>query len=218
MHYYLVAPTSIARSDQALFTYHSTDELPVGSVVLLELGHKKVPGVVFRPTTKPKFKTKEVLEIIETKPIPEDLLGLSTWMSEYYATHLATVLQTVLPSGLGKKRRGAYQQPEYPRRNRTNIVLNTEQISALKAIEKASPGTILLRGVTGSGKTRLYIEATKKAFGRGQSAIILVPEIALTAQFLDRFAERFGTRPAEWHSQLSPRKRARTWAAEGRCS
>jgi primosomal protein N' (replication factor Y) len=71
----------------------------------------------------------------------------------------------------------------------------------------------LLDGVTGSGKTEVYFEGVAENIRRNHQTLILMPEIALTAQFLDRFSERFGTRPAEWHSQLSPRKRARTWAA-----
>src|SRR5262245_53715310 len=71
----------------------------------------------------------------------------------------------------------------------------------------------LIDGVTGSGKTQVYFEAIAECVRRRRQALVLMPEIALTAQFLDRFAERFGARPAEWHSQLSQRLRARTWAA-----
>jgi primosomal protein N' (replication factor Y) len=71
----------------------------------------------------------------------------------------------------------------------------------------------LIDGVTGSGKTEVYFEAVAETIRRGRQSLVLLPEIALTAQFLDRFAARFGVRPAEWHSQLSPRKRARTWRA-----
>src|ERR1700722_1706072 len=71
----------------------------------------------------------------------------------------------------------------------------------------------LLDGVTGSGKTEVYFEAVADVIRAGRQSLILMPEIALTAQFLDRFAARFGVRPAEWHSELSPRKRARTWKA-----
>jgi primosomal protein N' (replication factor Y) (superfamily II helicase) len=71
----------------------------------------------------------------------------------------------------------------------------------------------LLDGVTGSGKTEVYFEAVADAIRAGRQSLILMPEIALTAQFLDRFAARFGVRPAEWHSEVSPRKRARTWKA-----
>ncbi len=66
----------------------------------------------------------------------------------------------------------------------------------------------LLEGVTGSGKTEVYFEAVAQALREGRQTLILMPEIALTAQFLDRFAARFGARPAEWHSGISPRKRA----------
>ena len=74
-------------------------------------------------------------------------------------------------------------------------------------------GVTLLDGVTGAGKTQVYFEAVGEIIRRGKQALVLVPEIALTSQFLDRFAQRFGVRPAEWHSQLSPRLRARTWHA-----
>jgi len=77
---------------------------------------------------------------------------------------------------------------------------------------KGGYGVTLLDGVTGSGKTQVYFEAVAETIRRGRQALVLVPEIALTTQFLDSFAARFGVRPAEWHSQLSPRLRARSWA------
>ena len=70
----------------------------------------------------------------------------------------------------------------------------------------------LLEGVTGSGKTEVYFEAVAAALQAGRQALILMPEIALTSQFLERFAARFGVRPAEWHSGVNPRKRARIWS------
>jgi primosomal protein N' (replication factor Y) len=71
----------------------------------------------------------------------------------------------------------------------------------------------LVDGVTGSGKTEVYFEAVAEAIRRGRQVLILMPEIALTGQFLDRFAARFGVRPAEWHSEIGQRKRQRTWHA-----
>jgi primosomal protein N' (replication factor Y) len=86
--------------------------------------------------------------------------------------------------------------------------------TALKAtVAKGGYSVTLLDGVTGSGKTEVYFEAVADTIRHGRQSLILMPEIALTAQFLDRFAARFGVRPAEWHSELSPRKRARTWRA-----
>ena len=71
----------------------------------------------------------------------------------------------------------------------------------------------LLEGVTGSGKTEVYFEAVAEALRQKRQALVLLPEIALTAQFLDRFAARFGARPAEWHSGLTERQRERVWTA-----
>jgi primosomal protein N' (replication factor Y) (superfamily II helicase) len=71
----------------------------------------------------------------------------------------------------------------------------------------------LLDGVTGSGKTEVYFEAIAETIRKRRQSLVLMPEIALTAQFLDRFTQRFGVRPAEWHSELGARKRARTWNA-----
>ncbi len=89
-----------------------------------------------------------------------------------------------------------------------------EAADALRAtVAHGGYSATLIDGVTGSGKTQVYFEAVAETVRRRRQALILMPEIALTAQVLDRFGERFGTRPAEWHSQLSPRKRARTWTA-----
>src|SRR5271154_191353 len=81
------------------------------------------------------------------------------------------------------------------------------------AVANGGYSVTLIDGVTGSGKTEVYFEAVADTIRAGRQSLILMPEIALTAQFLDRFSARFGTRPAEWHSQLTPRKRARTWRA-----
>jgi primosomal protein N' (replication factor Y) len=84
---------------------------------------------------------------------------------------------------------------------------------ALRAAVAAEAFSVtLLEGVTGSGKTEVYFEAIAAALAAGRQTLILMPEIALTAQFLDRFAARFGARPAEWHSGVAPRRRARIWS------
>lgn len=90
-----------------------------------------------------------------------------------------------------------------------------QQAQAARALRECvaqkSFSVTLLEGVTGSGKTEVYFEAVAQAIRDGRQALILMPEIALTGQFLDRFAARFGVRPAEWHSGVSQRKRYRIW-------
>src|SRR5436305_7280468 len=88
-----------------------------------------------------------------------------------------------------------------------------EAADALRAtIARGGFSTTLLEGVTGSGKTEVYFEAIAAALATGGQVLILMPEIALTGQFLDRFARRFGVRPAEWHSGVARRRRARLWS------
>ncbi|MBQ0750773.1 MAG: primosomal protein N' [Roseovarius sp.] len=76
-------------------------------------------------------------------------------------------------------------------------------------------GTTLLRGVTGSGKTEVYLEAVAEALRQGGQALVLLPEIALTAEFLTRVEARFGARPAEWHSGVTMTERRRVWKMVG---
>ncbi|HTV69938.1 MAG TPA: primosomal protein N', partial [Rhizobiaceae bacterium] len=87
-----------------------------------------------------------------------------------------------------------------------------------KAAANGEFGVTLLDGVTGSGKTEVYFEAVAAALERGKQVLILLPEIALTHAFLERFQDRFGAKPAEWHSDLPPRMREKVWrqVAEGR--
>jgi primosomal protein N' (replication factor Y) len=80
-----------------------------------------------------------------------------------------------------------------------------------QAVRERAYRPFLLEGVTGSGKTEVYFEAIAAALDNGGQALVLMPEIALTAQFLERFSARFGAKPAEWHSGVSERKRARIW-------
>ncbi len=86
----------------------------------------------------------------------------------------------------------------------------------VEAVAVRRAGVILLEGVTGSGKTEVYFEAVAAALRGGRQALVLLPEIALTATFLERFAARFGARPAEWHSSIGARRRHLIWHAVAR--
>jgi len=87
-----------------------------------------------------------------------------------------------------------------------------EAADALReTVAKGGFSATLLDGVTGSGKTEVYFEAIAEAVRKGRQVLILLPEIALTNAFLDRFHDRFGARPAEWHSELAPRTREKVW-------
>ena len=83
------------------------------------------------------------------------------------------------------------------------------------AVASGTYGTTLLRGVTGSGKTEVYLEAVAACLRSGRQALVLLPEIALTAEFLTRVEARFGAKPAEWHSGATMTERRRIWRMVG---
>lgn len=113
----------------------------------------------------------------------------------------------------------AIPEKRVPRPNpaHTDVEFTPQQNVAVHALRSAVDGdnfsVSLLDGVTGSGKTAVYFEAVASALEKGHQALIMLPEIALTSQFMGRFQERFGCAPAEWHSALSAGERGRIWRA-----
>lgn len=191
MHYYEVAPNQIIRAANATFTYGSMTKLAIGSLVTIEVGKKNYLGIVVKQVQKPSYETKEIATILDLPPLPSQLLELALWMASYYHTHLATTLQTVLPRGVQKTRRARSSPLHVPSRDRTHFLLTNDQTTAIRQINTVDDGTVILHGVTGSGKTHIYIELAKKLIEQGRSIIILVPEIALTSQLVDDFSHQF---------------------------
>ena len=107
--------------------------------------------------------------------------------------------------------------------DRAGATLEGDQVAAgdalVAAVAMGGYGTTLLKGVTGSGKTEVYLEAVAECLRHGRQALVLLPEIALTAEFLTRVEARFGTRPGEWHSGVTMTERRRLWrmVAAGGC-
>ncbi|WP_372617303.1 primosomal protein N' [Falsiroseomonas sp.] len=118
----------------------------------------------------------------------------------------------LVPALLPKGAAFPLPDPEHP-----GPVLGPEQAAAAEALRgKVATrefGVTLLTGVTGSGKTEVYLDAVAECLRQGRQALVLLPEIALSAQWLERFRRRFGVDPALWHSELSSRTRRETWRA-----
>lgn len=210
MHYYEVAPNKIVRAGSAFFTYEYSTKLSVGALVVIPVGKKEMIGVILRSALKPTYATKSIISVIETTPLPHQLVLLASWLSTYYLSPLAIVLQTMLPHGLLKNRRPMKPLAALHQRDRTNIVFNTEQQKVLANIEKNGAGTYLLEGVTGSGKTEIYIDLVKQSIAQGKSAIVLVPEIALTSQLVAEFAHHFEDIIIT-HSTMTESQRHQIW-------
>lgn len=213
MWFYEVAPTKIFRSGADFLTYQSDTKLVTGQIVSVPLGKQTVEGVVFTKVSQPSYATKPVTSIVEVTPLPKPLLDIAQWIGTYYRTPLATVLQTVLPRGLTKNRRAKSAKPVLESiRQRTQIVLNDDQQAAVQKSMDAIGETVLLQGVTGSGKTEVYKEITRRTLAEGRSAIILVPEISLTSQLVDEFAHEFPS-VLITHSHMTEAERHLAWKA-----
>lgn len=210
MHYFEVAPTQIVRPGSDVFTYSSNEPLSPGQIVVVEVGKRRMTGVVMRATLKPSYKTKDIYSVVENTPLPKPLVELAQWLSGYYLTPLALVLQTLLPRGIQKTRRVQPLVRLASKRDRTNIVFNNDQQIVVDTVNLSTPGTFLLQGITGSGKTEVYIEIAKQMVDSGKSVIILVPEIALTSQVVAEFSHHFENILLV-HSTLTEAKRHTTW-------
>ncbi|MDR0957537.1 MAG: hypothetical protein LBM09_03125, partial [Candidatus Nomurabacteria bacterium] len=105
MNFYEVSPIGIVGKDFHVLTYSSEENLSRGTIVEIPVGQRKFVGIILQKVPKPKFETKVILRAIFNTPLPESILKLHHWISEFYMTHPSTVWQTMLPSGLGKKRR-----------------------------------------------------------------------------------------------------------------
>lgn len=210
MNYYLVSSLRMIGGRDSELTYQSDADLLPGQIVSVSVGTKTVPAVVLRKTKKPTFETKPIVSILTTTPLPPQLIKLHGWLCGYYVSHAVAVWQTMLPSGLLKKRRNRTNSATQHRRERTNFVLNKAQTDAVKRIHDRPAKTSLLHGITGSGKTAIYIELAKQTLSAGKSVIILVPEIALTSQIIADFDEHFDDILVT-HSTMTEAARHQTW-------
>lgn len=207
-------------------TYSAPAELNIqrGQLVKVPLGRRPVLGVVLGPAPAPvgEMKLKAITSIDGQYPLlAEDVLQWLEWLAKYYI-HPAgsTAMLSYPPLKKQTKERKSKKAPVIPEMApSTAPILTEEQRSSIDGIN-AHPGfgVHLLFGVTGSGKTEVYLQLLEKVLAAGKTGLVLVPEISLTPQLVQRFAARFGDRIASMHSQLTERERTNQWwdIVEGR--
>ena len=195
-----------------VLTYDFDTSLSPGQIVLVPIGRRQVPGIVIKKVAQPNFQTKSILKVLYSKPLPKHLLKIIQFIHEYYLAPSGQVVSLILPQGVERQRRKTEQmfgdilktehQDNFP-----EIPLNMAQKKALEGLQKAPEATKLLFGVTGSGKTNIYLKMALNAFKRQKSTIVLVPEIALTGQLVRVFQEVFGKNVVLIHSKQTEAER-----------
>jgi primosomal protein N' (replication factor Y) len=218
-----------ARAVRGPFDYVLPQELrggvvDVGSMLVVPFGRREVLGVVVGLADRSEVAEERLLAPLRALElgVPADLVELAEWVAGEYCSTSARALGLVLPPGAarrlsGRKRRAVARPRHRPVGSRSPHPpqLTDEQqgvLSALAAsLEQRHADERLLHGVTGSGKTEIYLRAAAIALEQGRGAIVLVPEIALTPQIVGRFVERFGETVAVLHSRLRPAERYAEW-------
>jgi primosomal protein N' (replication factor Y) (superfamily II helicase) len=224
-----VEPMTTARALRGPFDYRLPDELlggtvGIGSMLVVPFGRREVLGVVVGLADSSEVATEKLLAPLRALElgVPAEMVALAEWIAAEYCSTLARALTLVLPPGAtrrlsGRKRRAVKRSIHLPVGSRSPEppLLNGDQHDALAALQgeldDRAAHARLLHGVTGSGKTEIYLRAAEIALAQGRSAIVLVPEIALTPQTVGRFIERFGDTVAVLHSQLRPGERYAEW-------
>jgi primosomal protein N' (replication factor Y) (superfamily II helicase) len=218
-----------ARALRGPFDYRLPEELRdgavgVGSMLVVPFGRREVLGVVVGLAESSEVAAEKLLAPLRALElgVPAEMVALAEWIAAEYCSTLARALGLVLPPGAtrrlsGRKRRavkrtehlavGARSPQAPPPSEEQKAVLDVLRA----ALSERTAHARLLHGVTGSGKTEVYLRAAETALQQGRGAIVLVPEIALTPQIVGRFSERFGETVAVMHSQLRPGERYAEW-------
>ncbi len=223
MKYYEVLVGAMQYHGEEALTYGSEAELQPGQVVRISLRARSVLGLVLRQVSRPTFEVKPVAAVAPYPALPPQSLQLLGWLRAYYPAPLgAVVRQFVPPSEVFPKVAGGGAPASSDRASRSGWragqrselaavpPLTPDQAHALEAI--AGPGTFLLHGITGSGKSRVYVELAARSLAAGRSALVLTPEIGLTAQLTATFRATFGADNVYvLHSQLTAAQRRDIW-------
>ncbi len=210
MHFYEVLVSSQQFHGKEPLTYLSDNVLPVGSIVVVPLRNKPVVGVVLKEVGKPSFATKPINKVVTTQPVPTETLALLDWLRHYYPAPLGILAQILLPSSLLRKRDIADAVPPSASLQPTPMPpLIPQQAAAVQQMNQ--PGTYLLHGDTGTGKTRVYLELAQQELQKGRSVMLLTPEIGLTPQLEQRVRDSLAFPVIVVHSQLSPAQRRTVW-------
>ena len=197
------------------FSYKVYTSYEVGDLVKVNFGNKEMLGVICSEESdfKDESKIKDISYIYPKEySLSKEILSFIKWVSEYNVAPLGSVLKMVLPNIKNLEKEGKPKAPD--QLDFQPVELNKEQETAVEKI-KTTLGqgfsTTVLEGVTGSGKTEVYLEAVKQVIENDGQVLILLPEIVLTTQLVDRFTKRFGFMPVQWHSNLTPKQKRVAW-------
>lgn len=231
------AAFAVARSTGSDLTYRIPPGMSCvrGALHQLSVQKKLRVGVLLREVERPSFPCLDAgVPAAGLAPLPETLLALAHWAGTYYCAPPARVYQSMAPRFVWDAEAASTREKRFPRalleegrslrgesggprKKLAGFVptqpppLRPEQLAAAEAVLAESAGTTLLYGVTGSGKTEVYLHIAARTLEEGRQVLMLVPEIALTPQMCARFRERFGPLLAVLHSGVTQKEHEQEW-------
>lgn len=209
MYYYEVLIGDLSYHGKSALTYASIQQLSKGAVVRIALRDRSVLGIVSSTVSKPAFTVKPIAAIAQTSPLSPESLQLIDWLYAYYPASFGSIIRLFLPPSTAFPKKESKQSHHSPAIMDSLPKLTTEQQTALQRIQ--SSGYHLLHGITGSGKTRVYIELTKRTLTENRSTIILTPEIGLTTQLVNSFTKSLNAPVFVLHSRQTTAERRDVW-------
>ncbi len=192
----------------------------IGAFVEVPFGGRSLIGVVWGAGKGdvPENKLKHIIRTLDLPLVPDTSRAFIDWVAAYTLTPTGAVLKMMFGSAklIEPKKKDAFACPVF-NSDFHQPELSADQKSAAQIlsdnVKSQKYSATLLDGVTGSGKTEVFCEAIAECIRQGKQALVLLPEIAMTAALINRFTARFGARPIEWHSGLSEKQRRLHWQA-----
>ena len=226
----MIAEVAFPIPVKKLFSYsvpeNLQDKMKKGARVLAPFGSRdsigwlvNVVNAVNPPETDKILKLKNIKEVIDAEPlITEQLFELAMWIAEYYVCHLGLVLDAIISHNFNPAGKMASEKALRIEKKLSAYIPLQEQKEIIEDIKKGIYSnnfkSYVLKGDSDTGKTEIYMQCMAAAQEEKKTALLLVPEIALTEQFVRMLEERFGKeRVGVWHSKISKGKRLATWQA-----
>ncbi len=188
-------------------------EIPdCGVRVAATLGRRKMTGFVVGKTfEKPSgdYEIKRIEKIIDSEPLFDSgYLETAKWIAGMYMCSVGEALFKMVPVGRQERSSDLFTEID---NDFTEVIINSDQKAAIEKIDSSVRNLFYLFGVTGSGKTEVYLSLAEKTLSKGRGVIYLVPEISLTHQMIDYVCRRFGDRVAVLHSGITPSQKLYHW-------
>ena len=199
------------------YDYKHADLLPIGTLVEVEFRNKVLIGLIVSISNFKKFKKpiKEIRKILSPFIFNEEILKSIKFISHYSCNKSSLILKLFLSNFPKKLTYSPSQCSNGNFKLNKKLLLTSDQKTAINKISNISFkkfNVILLEGVTGSGKTRVYMQKVKEVIDNDLQCLILVPEIILTSQWVIEIQNDFGLNPTVFHSSISKKERERIWA------